>query len=151
MIDHCWEDKMTDPFEIYVSREWIQQYSHLIGDHSPIYHDPKQAIEKGYQDIIAPLTFPIVFWQYTSIPWLENQGPFIHRDQTFHYNEPIMANRSYICQIRLQRLITKPHIQYLENELVGHNKSSTLGIPSFRAISTLILKGEENDRSSFII
>ncbi|WLD91703.1 MaoC family dehydratase N-terminal domain-containing protein [Alkalihalobacillus sp. AL-G] len=140
MIDLKWEGKTTDPFQIDVSRKLIQDYSLVIGEKNPIHHDPEAAKSGGYPNIIAPLTFPIIFWQHASVLWLENHGPLLHRDQTFIYTEPIVAGRSYVCQIQLKRIINRRNIQFLEHELFGRVESSILKDPSFRANSTLVLK-----------
>lgn len=140
MIDRKWQGQCTDPFDIYVTREWIQEYSALIGEDNPLFHDPSYAKEKGYADVIAPLTFPIVFWQYAKVVWLENQPPVIHREQSFFYHDPIMANRIYRCQIILNKLTVKKGMHYLEHTLVGYPISSQEKKPTFRAMSLLVLK-----------
>ncbi|WP_227939279.1 FAS1-like dehydratase domain-containing protein [Alkalihalobacillus deserti] len=101
MIDQIWAGESTKPVKITVTREMIAAYANSIQTDLEIYVDIEFAKRAGYDDIPAPPTMPVIFWQYFDVPWLQDAGPLIHRKQSFHYVEPLLASRTYVCSIQL--------------------------------------------------
>ncbi|HJV47508.1 MAG TPA: MaoC family dehydratase N-terminal domain-containing protein [Bacillota bacterium] len=147
MIDRKWEGCRTKPFSFSISRELIQEYANVIYDNHPIYHDVEAARAKGYPDLVAPATLPIICWQHASIPWLEHAVGLVHREQVFTYQEPLYAGQQFICEIHLKKIEEKQHagkrIQFLKHELIGFLADRTNSSkPVFTCSSVLILQEE---------
>ena len=91
----------TDAVAIYVTRDDIHRYAKAIGEENPIFHDLEVAQNAGYNDIVLPATYPTLFWQILDIPWFKNQSTVIQTEQEFEYEEVLVANQVYICQVTI--------------------------------------------------
>jgi hypothetical protein len=122
MIDDKWMGATTDVVKIDVTREMIALYVKAIHEDSSIYTNVECARRLGYVDIPAPPTLPIIFWKYIDIPWLRETGPVIHGKQRFCYDQPLLANFTYYCSIKLNELRMKKSkqgmMQVANHELV---------------------------------
>ncbi|MBE3102854.1 MAG: MaoC family dehydratase N-terminal domain-containing protein [Bacilli bacterium] len=130
-----YEGFSTSPIKIKVTREMIADYARSIGETEILFFQYEEAIRKGYADIPAPVSMPIIFWQYIEAPWMNREKSFIHKYQSFHYDEPVMAGQTYSCKITLKSVQSKRSFIVLENELVGTNESDVV---IFISNSTLI-------------
>lgn len=139
MISENWLKATSEKVEITLTTEMIQTYAKAIGETELLYKDLEVAKSLGYQDIPAPPTLPIIFWQFIDVPWLENVGPVIHGKQRFLYKETLIANRNYDCMIQLTNLTYKMsknrRMQRSEHELSIYRKNKLHAT----AVSTLII------------
>ncbi|MFC0562173.1 FAS1-like dehydratase domain-containing protein [Halalkalibacter alkalisediminis] len=140
MIDEIWDGSFTKPIKITVTREMIAAYAKSIDIDSEIYVDIEFAKKAGYDNIPAPPTMPIIFWQYFDVPWLQDAGPLIHRKQRFLNVEPLLASRTYVCSIQLLNVKKKQNkhgMMQLSNHklIVSYNDCIHA-----TAITTLIIK-----------
>jgi acyl dehydratase len=96
----------TGPYE--VSRAKIREFAEAVGDLNPAYLDPEAAKALGYQDVIAPPTFPIVITmpagdQVTRDPELGlDYSRVVHGDQRFVYRRPLRAGDWIVCGVSVQ-------------------------------------------------
>jgi acyl dehydratase len=94
-----------EPYE--VSRVKLAEFADAIGEQNPLYRDRAAAQEAGYQDVIAPPTFPIVVGarssgQVIADPGLGlNYAMVVHGDQRFEYARPIMAGDVLTAQVTI--------------------------------------------------
>lgn len=132
---YSYEGFSTSSVKITVTREMIADYARLIEETESLFFDYNEAIKKGYIDIPAPPCMPMLFWQYIKVPWMNGEDSFIHKYQSFHYDEIVMAGQDYTCMITLKSVKTKRSFLVLENELVGKNE---IGKVIFTSNSTLI-------------
>lgn len=85
-----------------VGREKVREFATAIGDRNPAYHDVEAARALGYDDIIAPPTFPVVISSRamaTAIfdPALGlDYSRVVHGEQRFVYSRPVMAGDSLL-------------------------------------------------------
>ena len=107
MIDQKWEHATTEAVKISITSEMIASYAKAIHEDALIYYDKQVAIAAGFKNIPAPPTLPIIFWQFINVPWLKDAGAIIHGKQQFHYEQPLLANRTYDCSIHLKDITKK--------------------------------------------
>ena len=85
----------SQPYE--VGREKIREFADAIGDDNPAYLDAAAARSYGYDDVIAPPTFPVVLSfvagrQVIGDPELGiDYSRVVHGEQRFEYSRPIQA------------------------------------------------------------
>jgi acyl dehydratase len=83
----------SEPYE--VSRVKIREFADAIGDANPLYRDRDAARAAGYDDVIAPPTFPIVITLGVA-PLADpelgmNYAMVVHGEQRFEYSRPLRA------------------------------------------------------------
>ena len=93
------------PYEI--SRVKLAEFADAIGDRNALYRDRAAAIEAGFPDVIAPLTFPIVIsmassGQAMADPGLNlNYAMVVHGEQRFEYQRPLHAGDVVTAQVTI--------------------------------------------------
>lgn len=117
MIDKKWMGAKTKLVPIQVTRTEIQEFCQVIMETNQIYHDTTIAMKAGYEDIPLPPTYPALFWQRIELPWLQNNLSTIQSEQAFSYKNALIANKTYHCQIELQKLRTRENQQFLFHRL----------------------------------
>ncbi|MGA1453441.1 MAG: FAS1-like dehydratase domain-containing protein [Pontimonas sp.] len=134
----------TEPYR--VGREKVREFALAVGATAPIHHDVDAAKEAGYQDVVAPPTFPIVIQEKTLQQLLAHPGAgidfsrVVHGDQRFQYERPLVAGDDVVATLR----VTK--IQSLGGHTMVTSQSSiatTSGEPVVVATSTLVIRGDE--------
>jgi hypothetical protein len=139
MINEKWEKITSETINILLTRDMIRSYASSIHLEEAIYFDIEEAQKDGFQDIPAPPTLPIIFWQHIDVPWLKDAGTILHGKQRFQTNEALIANRSYECVVMLKQISTKKTknclMQLSDHELIIKYK----GCVHATALSTLII------------
>ena len=59
------------PYEVEVEKGAIRKFALAIGDDNPLYFDRDYAVRHGYDDILAPPTFPTCFRPPEDPPWIQ--------------------------------------------------------------------------------
>ena len=144
MIDEKWLFAKTDLVELTLTYEFIANYASSIHEVNPIYFNKQAAINAGFSDVVAPITMPIIFWQYIDVPWLKNIPVVIHGKQNFSYKEPLLANQTYHCEIQLTNIQTKERkkgsrMQVADHELNVYHNDKVCGT----FVSTLLIMEDE--------
>lgn len=117
LIDKRLEGTKTDRVFITVTRENIRNYCHVIEEENQVFHDLNMAQNAGYLDFPVPAAYPTLFWQYIEIPWLTDQAAIIQTEQNFIYEQPLIANITYKCHIRLLKVRNRGNKQFLKQRL----------------------------------
>jgi len=102
-VDRSLIGTSTDPYVIEVERGQIRRFAEAVGDSNPMWVDRDYARSQGYDDVIAPPTFPVSF-QMSGIPvWLENldRKRFLAGEQRFDYVRPIRVGDVLTCRMTL--------------------------------------------------
>ena len=136
-----------EPTEPYVvGREKVREFASAVFTNAPIHHDVSAAQAAGYQDLVAPPTFPIVIQEKTLQQLLSHPGAgidfsrVVHGDQKFEYQRPLVAGDQVVATLR----VTK--IQSLGGHTMVTSESTittTAGELVVVATSTLVIRGEE--------
>ena len=93
----------TEPYVIEVERGAIRRFAEAIGDTNPLWVDPDFARAQGYEDVIAPPTFPVSF-QMPGIPiWWRglDRKRFLAGEHRFSYARPIHVGDVLACRMTL--------------------------------------------------
>jgi acyl dehydratase len=116
-----------------VGREHIRDFATAIGDHNPAFHNVDAAHELGYDDLIAPPTFPFTLTMKAMAMAMFDPdlgldyGRVVHGEQHFTYERPICAGdelvvKTVIADIRSaganEFLTTRSEVSTVEGELV---------------------------------
>jgi acyl dehydratase len=135
-----------EPTESYlVGREKVREFASAVFATAPIHHDVDVAIAAGYEDVVAPPTFPIVIQEKTLQQLLSQPGAgidfsrVVHGDQKFEYQRPLVAGDEVVATLR----VTK--IQSLGGHTMVTSESTittTAGELVVVATSTLVIRGE---------
>jgi acyl dehydratase len=132
----------TPPYE--VGREKIKEFAEAIGDPNPVYRSRAAAQELGYEDVIAPPTFPIILTlraghQVIHDPELGvDYSRVVHGEQRFVHNRPVRAGDL------LQVVVTVADIRAAAgNDLVSTRSevSTVAGELVTTAYSTIVVRG----------
>ena len=129
-----------------VGREKIREFSRAVFATSPLNNDPDAAKAAGYEDIVAPPTFPIVIQEATLAQLLAEPDAgidftrVVHGDQRFSYTRAIVAGDELTATLAVTSI----------KSLGGHSmvtSESTIvdsaGEHVVTAISTLVVRGDE--------
>lgn len=85
----------TDPYQ--VGREKVREFARSIYAEHPYHLDVDAAQAAGFQDVVAPTTFPIIIQvqaldQFLNDPEAQiDLSQVVHGDQRFIYTRPIVA------------------------------------------------------------
>lgn len=133
MIQNSYEKEKSDWVDLHVSANQLQQYLQVIENESTVYLTTAHAKQAGFKDIPLPATYPALFWQEFSLPWLTDQS-LVLTEQTFEYHQPLTINQNYTGQITLAKFRKRMnklwathllHI-YLEKKLVATVQTTLL-------------------------
>lgn len=136
-----------EPTEPYVvGREKIREFAAAVYSTDPAHSDVGVAQERGFSDVVAPPTFPVVLQDKTLQQLLahpEAQIDFsrvVHGDQRFDYIRPIVAGDELVAQLRVVAV----------KSLGGHSMvtsetdiTTVAGEHVVTATSTLVVRGDE--------
>ncbi|MFE6169411.1 FAS1-like dehydratase domain-containing protein [Viridibacillus arvi] len=131
----------SDFFNVTVKHQDIENFARSIQNKNPLHFDVHKAKNAGFPDLLAPPTYPILFWQIAKLDWLDQLDvPLIHGEQKFNYLKPIVAGDTYICKIYLKEVKKKQGstgvLWILKHVLEGYQNDEL----SFTSETTLILR-----------
>lgn len=88
-----------------VGREKVREFAKAVFATSPISFDVDAARDAGYEDVVAPPTFPVVVQEKTLAQLLADEeanidfARVVHGEQRFEYSRPIEAGDELIAQL----------------------------------------------------
>jgi len=92
------QGRLFEPTAPYlVGREKVREFSRAVFSTNPLNFDPKAARAAGFDDVVAPPTFPVVVQEATLAQLLaEPDGGIdfsmvVHGEQRFSYTRPVVA------------------------------------------------------------
>ena len=134
----------TEPY--LVGREKIREFSRAVLSTSPLSFDVAAARAAGYDDLVAPPTFPVVIQELTLRQLLAEPDAgidfarVVHGDQRFAFTRPIVAGDE------LTATLTIASIKSLGGHAMVTAESSIVdadGALVVTATSTLVVRGDE--------
>jgi acyl dehydratase len=129
-----------------VGREKIREFSQAVFATSPLNTDVAAARAAGYDDLVAPPTFPVVIQEHTLQQLLAEPDAgidfsrVVHGDQRFIFSRPIVAGDE------LTATLTVASVKSLGGHSMVTAESSIVdaaGEHVVTAISTLVVRGDE--------
>jgi acyl dehydratase len=133
----------TEPY--LVSREKIREFATAIGADDPVHHDPEQARARGFPDVVAPPTFPVVpasavGEQLRGDPDLGlDYSRVVHGDQRFQYTRPVVAGDELVCQLTVAEIIERGGHEFITTQV---EVTSSAGEPVVTVWNKLVVRGE---------
>jgi acyl dehydratase len=134
----------TPPYR--VGREKIRQFARAIGAADGAYVDPEAAKALGYDDVVAPPTFPVVLAtaaneQVVNDPALGvDYSRVVHGDQRFRYARPVVAGDELVCVTTVEEVFAKAGHDFLTTR---HDVITTAGEPVVSVWCKLVIRGVE--------
>ena len=86
--------KQYAPVVYAVGREKVKEYASAVGETNPLHLDPAAARAAGYDDVVAPPMFAVVYSMHALAPAMfdpevgMNFATMVHGGQTFEWDEP---------------------------------------------------------------
>jgi hypothetical protein len=146
MIDMNTLGKTYDPFYFEVERSKIKELCLAIGDHNPLFFNKQSAIEMGYQDTPAPLTFATLmnFWGYPEI-WdrMKEIGidakRLLHAAEDYEYFEPIYPGDKIKGTVKVDALRSSDAMDIATFQTTFSRDDQTVLIAKMKIV---VMKGE---------
>lgn len=140
-------DIVFEPTDSYlVGREKIREFAEAICATDPVHHDLEAAKKRGFADLVAPTTFPVVIQDKTLAQLLAHPeagidfSRVVHGDQRFDYSRPLIAGDEVVAQLR----VTKVQSLGGHSMVTSETEVTTLtGEHVVSATSTLVVRGDE--------
>lgn len=113
LFDRSTEGYETAPMELTVERGRIIAFAESIGETNPVHLDPDAARAKGYPDLLAPPTFPVVLDMDAAHQTRRKGDPslldrigadmraLLHGTESYDYHGPIFAGDTLILTSRV--------------------------------------------------
>ena len=133
----------TPPY--LVGREKIREFAAAIGADDPAYRDVAAAQERGYPDLVAPPTFPVVAAAAASRQLREDRelgldfSRVVHGDQRFAYTRPVVAGDELVCTTTVEEIIDRGGHEFLTTRV---DLTTTTGEPVVVVWNKLVVRGE---------
>jgi acyl dehydratase len=148
-MDPSFEGRVYPPDPPYlVGREKLREFATAIGATDPIYHDVAAARARGYADVVATPTFPIVISDSYSRAITHDPGlgmdysRVVHGDQRFAYDRPVVAGDVLICQHTIESITSRGGHQFITTRA---DLSTPEGERVVRIWVKLVQRGEGRD------
>jgi acyl dehydratase len=134
----------TSPY--LVGREKVREFARAVLATSPLNLDLEAARAAGYDDVVAPPTFPVVVQEHTLAQLLGDPDAgidfsrVVHGDQRFTYTRPIVAGDELTATLTVTSVKTLGGHSMVTAESAIADAS---GAHVVTAISTLVVRGDE--------
>jgi len=145
-LDQSFVGRSWPPSEPYVvGREKIREFARAIGATDAEYHDPAAARAIGYEDVVAPPTFPIVFTMASSRQIIDDPelgidySRVVHGDQRFAYTRPVVAGDALVCVNTVEEIISRGGHDFVTTR---SDVTTESGEPVVSVWSKLVQRGE---------
>ena len=146
-LDPSFVGRSWPPTEPYVvGREKIREFARAIGATDAEFHDPEAARARGYADVVAPPTFPVIVTMGSSRQFIEDPelgldySRVVHGDQKFVYRRPVVAGDSLVCRNTIEKITSRGGHDFLTTRT---DVVTAAGEPVLTAWSKLVQRGDE--------
>ena len=120
--------KTYDPQTYAVGREKVREFASAVGEEDPRHHDVEAAREAGYDDVVAPPMFAVVFAGRAMGPALFDPdvgidfSRMVHGGQEFVWSEPVCAGDTITTQTTFKDFSEKDGRKFYVFESVSENQ-----------------------------
>jgi acyl dehydratase len=129
-----------------VGREKIREFARATFATDPAHFDVEVAVARGYSDLVAPPTFPVVIQQgaldmLVADPEADiDFSRVVHGDQRFDYVRPVVAGDTLTPTLRVVKVQSLGGHTMLTAEVTMADAHGSLVVTT---TSTLVIRGEE--------
>jgi acyl dehydratase len=120
--------KTYPPFEYEVGREKIREYANAVGETNPVHHDPDAARAAGFQGVVAPPMFCVVYSAGAMAPAVLdpemgiNLGLMVHGSQEFEWSQPVCAGDTVTTTVTTRNVFEKGGMTFYVWESESRNQ-----------------------------
>lgn len=140
-------DVVFEPTESYVvGREKIREFARAVFADDQAHFDVDVATTRGFADLVAPPTFPVVIQDKTLHQLLSHPDSgidfsrVVHGDQRFEYSRPVVAGDELVATLRVTKVQTLGGHSMVTSESQMHTPE---GEHVVTAVSTLVVRGDD--------
>lgn len=140
------EGRKLPPIGPYVvSREKVREFALAVQSRSALNTDPDVAVATGYDDVVAPPTFPVVVQEAALQQLLAEPDSgidfsrVVHGDQRFSFVRPVVAGDELLAQLTVTSIKTLAGNSMITAETAVVDLDGELVLTS---ISTLVVRAE---------
>ena len=136
--------KTYPPYEYEVGREKIREYAHAVGETNPIHLDPDAARAAGFENVVAPPLFCVVYSAGAMAPAVLDPelnidlGRMVHGSQEFEWHEPVVAGDAITTTTKVKEIYDKNGMSFYVWESESKNRD---GATVVRGTWTNIVRG----------
>lgn len=129
-----------------VGREKVREFAAAIGADDPAHHDPEWARARGYPDVVAPPTFPVVLTfagsrqLHTDAELGLDYSRVVHGDQRFAYTRPVVAGDELVGTLTVEEITERGGHEFLTTRT---DVTTTAGEPVVTVWSKLVVRGAD--------
>ena len=116
--------KTYPPATYAVGREKVKEYASAVGETNPLHLDPDAARAAGYDDVVAPPMFAVVYQSPAVMPGLFdpevgiNFAMMVHSGQDFRWERVVVAGEELTTQARVASIEEKGGMGFYDFEVV---------------------------------
>ncbi len=120
--------KTFPPMLYAVGREKIREYAHAVGETNPLHFDLDAARAAGYDDLVAPPMFAVVYGLPAVAPALFdpdvaiNFAMLVHGGQEFAWGPLVLAGDEISTIVSVKSIDQRGELGFYVFESVSHNQ-----------------------------
>ena len=109
-IDDAAAGKTFAPTTYAVGREKVREYAHAVGETNPLHLDPDAARAAGYEDVVAPPMFAVVYSAPAMAPAIFDPevgmdfARMVHGGQEFAWGPPVVAGDEITTTVEVKSI-----------------------------------------------
>jgi acyl dehydratase len=121
--------KTYAPLTYAVGREKIREYAYAVGETNPLHLDPAAARAAGYDDVVAPPMFAVVYQAPAVMPGIVdpevgiNFAMMVHSGQDFRWERVVVAGEELTTQAKVANIEEKGGMGFYDFEVVTQDAS----------------------------
>lgn len=141
------QGRVFPPTEPYlVGREKVREFARAVFATNPINLDPDAAKAAGYDDVVAPPTFPVVVQEQTLAQLLAEPDSGIDFSRVVHGDQRFTSTRPIVAGDLLTATLTVSSVKTLGAHAMVTAETSiadAAGEHVATAVSTLVVRGDD--------
>lgn len=120
--------KKYEPTTYAVGREKIREYASAVGETSPLHHDLEAARAAGYEDLVAPPMFAVVYSARSVMPGIFdpevgiNFSMMVHAGQEFVWGPVVVAGDEITTTASVKDISERGGMHFYVFETVSENQ-----------------------------
>jgi acyl dehydratase len=120
--------KTYEPSTYAVGREKIREYASAVGETNPLHHDLEAARAAGYEDVVAPPMFAVVYSTRSVMPGIFdpevgiNFAMMVHAGQEFVWGRVVVAGDEITTTASVKDISERGGMKFYVFETVSENQ-----------------------------
>ncbi len=106
--------KRFPPVSYVIGREKIREYARAVGETNPVHHDVAVARAAGYEDLVAPPMFVVVYSSGAIGPAMLDDEVGLDFDRLVHGAQEFVWHRELVAGEEVRTTVTLDEVRTLE-------------------------------------